>query len=79
MAVAARNRSPRYYWDWGRRVSDLPYRKFCGTAPQNLLMGLEVALGLLGQRFAGADHLAARADRPTPRPRRFANAVLTAP
>ena len=47
MAVAARNAAPRYYWDWARRKSDLPYRKFCGTAPQNLLMGLEAALGLI--------------------------------
>ena len=47
MAIAARNPAPRYYWDWGRRKSDLPYRKFCGTAPQNLLMGLEAALGLI--------------------------------
>ena len=46
-AVAARNGAPRYYWDWSRRKSDLPYRKFCGTAPQNLLMGLEAALGLI--------------------------------
>jgi alanine-glyoxylate transaminase/serine-glyoxylate transaminase/serine-pyruvate transaminase len=49
MAVAARNRAPRFYWDWARRKSDLPYRKFCGTAPQNLLMGLEAALGLVFQ------------------------------
>jgi alanine-glyoxylate transaminase/serine-glyoxylate transaminase/serine-pyruvate transaminase len=47
MAVAGRNHAPRYYWDWGRRKSDLSYRKFCGTAPQNLLMGLEAALGLI--------------------------------
>lgn len=47
LAVAARNAAPRYYWDWGRRKSDLAYRKFCGTAPQNLLMGLEAALGLI--------------------------------
>jgi alanine-glyoxylate transaminase / serine-glyoxylate transaminase / serine-pyruvate transaminase len=38
------NPTPRLYWDWDRRVSDLPYRKFCGTPPENLLMGLEVAL-----------------------------------
>lgn len=47
MVVAGRNLAPRFYWDWGRRKSDLPYRKFCGTAPQNLLMGLEAALGLI--------------------------------
>ena len=47
MAVAGRNAAPRFYWDWKRRKSDLPYRKFCGTAPQNLLMGLDAALDLI--------------------------------
>ncbi len=58
MAVAAASHAPRYYWDWGRRKSDLPYRKFCGTAPQNLLMGLEAALGLIFQE--GLDNVFAR-------------------
>jgi alanine-glyoxylate transaminase / serine-glyoxylate transaminase / serine-pyruvate transaminase len=47
MAVAARNPAPRFYWDWGRRNNELSYRKFCGTPPQGLLMGLEAALGLI--------------------------------
>ncbi|MEP7083803.1 MAG: aminotransferase class V-fold PLP-dependent enzyme [Betaproteobacteria bacterium] len=47
LAIAARNAAPRFYWDWSRRKSELSYRKFCGTAPQNLLMGLEAALGLI--------------------------------
>ena len=47
MAVAERNPNPRFYWDWKRRQSELSYRKFCGTPPQNLLMGLEAALGLI--------------------------------
>jgi alanine-glyoxylate transaminase/serine-glyoxylate transaminase/serine-pyruvate transaminase len=46
-AVAERNPAPRYYWDWVRRKDDLSYRKFCGTPPQNLLFGLEAALGLI--------------------------------
>ena len=46
-AVAERNPSPRFYWDWVRRRNDLSYRKFCGTPPQNLLLGLEAALGLI--------------------------------
>jgi alanine-glyoxylate transaminase / serine-glyoxylate transaminase / serine-pyruvate transaminase len=46
-AVAEGNRSPRYYWDWVRRRNDQSYRKFCGTPPQNLLLGLEAALGLI--------------------------------
>jgi len=46
-AVAEHNRSPRFYWDWVRRKNDQSYRKFCGTPPQNLLLGLEAALGLI--------------------------------
>ncbi|MBP8307285.1 MAG: aminotransferase class V-fold PLP-dependent enzyme, partial [Burkholderiaceae bacterium] len=46
-AVAQRNSAPRFYWDWVRRRSDLSYRKFCGTAPQNLLLGMQAALGLI--------------------------------
>ncbi|MEO6018141.1 MAG: aminotransferase class V-fold PLP-dependent enzyme [Polaromonas sp.] len=58
MAVAARNPAPRFYWDWARRQSPLIYRKFCGTPPQSLLMGLEAALGLV---FAeGVDAIFAR-------------------
>ena len=47
MAVSRRNLTPRFYWDWRLRQSDLSYRKFCGTPPQTLLMGLEAALGLI--------------------------------
>lgn len=47
LAVAQANPAPRFYWDWVRRKSEISYRKFCGTAPQNLLMGLEAALGLI--------------------------------
>lgn len=46
-AVAERNPAPRYYWDWVRRRSDLSYRKFCGTPPQNLLFGMQAALDLI--------------------------------
>ena len=46
-AVAKRNPAPRFYWDWVRRKSDLSYRKFCGTPPQNLLFGLQAALSLI--------------------------------
>jgi len=47
MEAAARNPARRFYWDWARRKSDFGYRKFCGTAPQNLMYGLEAALGLI--------------------------------
>ena len=46
-ALAQRNPAPRFYWDWVRRKHDMSYRKFCGTPPQNLLLGMEVALGLI--------------------------------
>lgn len=46
-ARAQRNPAPRFYWDWVRRKHDLSYRKFCGTPPQNLLLGIEAALGLI--------------------------------
>jgi alanine-glyoxylate transaminase / serine-glyoxylate transaminase / serine-pyruvate transaminase len=48
-AAAQRNPAPRFYWDIVARKSDLSYRKFCGTPPQNLLAALHVALGLLQQ------------------------------
>ncbi len=56
--ASARNPAPRFYWDWQRRKSEVSYRKFCGTAPQNLLMGLAAALGLIEQE--GLDAVLAR-------------------
>jgi len=72
MAVARANPAPRFYWDWVRRQSELSYRKFCGTAPQSLVAGLEAALALLfaegleavferHRRLAGAVHAAVQA------------------
>ncbi|MEO7760589.1 MAG: aminotransferase class V-fold PLP-dependent enzyme, partial [Casimicrobiaceae bacterium] len=58
MEISTRNTTPRFYWDWGRRKSELSYRKFCGTAPQNLLMGVEAALRLIFHE--GLDHVFAR-------------------
>jgi len=54
--LAANNPAPRYYWDWGRRKAEYSYRKFCGTAPQNLLYGLEAALALLDREGMAAVH-----------------------
>ena len=68
-AVSERNPGPRFYWDWRRRKSELSYRKFCGTPPQNLLFGLEAALGLIFQE--GVDQVIARH-------RQLANAVHAA-
>jgi alanine-glyoxylate transaminase/serine-glyoxylate transaminase/serine-pyruvate transaminase len=55
-ALAAKNPAPRYYWDWGRRKAEYSYRKFCGTAPQNLLFGLEAALALIEREGMAAVH-----------------------
>jgi alanine-glyoxylate transaminase/serine-glyoxylate transaminase/serine-pyruvate transaminase len=67
--AAKRNSTPRFYWDWERRRSELGYRKFCGTPPLALLAGMEAALGLIDAeglenvqarhaRLAGAVHAA---------------------
>ena len=47
MEAARRNTTPRFYWDWVRRQSELQYRKFCGTPPLAHLAGLEAALALI--------------------------------
>ncbi|MCM5571160.1 aminotransferase class V-fold PLP-dependent enzyme [Burkholderiaceae bacterium FT117] len=73
-ALARANPTPRFYWDWRRRKDALGYRKFCGTPPQQLLMGLEASLALLSRegmdrvfarhaRLAGAVHAAVSAWR----------------
>ena len=49
LEVCNANPAPRFYWDWRLRKSEFSYRKFCGTPPQTLLMGLEAALGLIFQ------------------------------
>lgn len=72
MNVARANPAPRFYWDWVRRLSELSYRKFCGTAPQTLVAGMQAALDLLfaegleavferHRRLAGAVHAAVHA------------------
>lgn len=56
--VAAKNPGTGFYWNWGRRNSEFSYKKFCGTPPQNLLFGIEAALGLLFEE--GIDAIVAR-------------------
>ena len=56
--IAAKNPSPRFYWDWKRRQAAFSYNKFCGTPPQNLLFGIEAALDLLF--LEGLDQVIAR-------------------
>ena len=69
IAVSKTNPANRFYWDWQRRLESPSYRKFCGTPPQNMLQGLNVAIGLI--RREGLDHVLARH-------RLFANAVHAA-
>ena len=47
LAAAQANPTPRFYWDWERRRSELSYLKFCGTPPLAHLAGLEAALALI--------------------------------
>lgn len=56
--IAANNPATGFYWNWGRRNSEFSYKKFCGTPPQNLLFGIEAALGLLFEE--GIDTIVAR-------------------
>jgi len=58
MDVCNKNPAPRFYWDWRLRKSEFSYRKFCGTPPQNLLMGMEAAFGLIQKE--GAENVFAR-------------------
>lgn len=69
LAVAKANPSHRFYWDWNRRRGAPSYRKFCGTPPQNFLMGLRAAMNLL--ETEGLDQVLARHHR-------FATAVQRA-
>lgn len=54
--LSAANPAPRFYWDWTRRVGEQPYRKFCGTPPLNLMMGLQAGLELLFREGIEAVH-----------------------
>lgn len=47
LQVVRANPAPRFYWDIGRRLDKLSYRKFCGTPPMNLLFGMQAALALI--------------------------------
>ena len=70
MEVSAKNPSHRFYWDWQLRGNNpFSYRKFCGTPPINLLMGLQAALGLIFEE--GVDNVLVRH-------RRLAGAVQAA-
>jgi alanine-glyoxylate transaminase/serine-glyoxylate transaminase/serine-pyruvate transaminase len=56
LALTTKNQAAHYYWSWSRRLSEFSYKKFCGSAPQNMLFGLEAALALIAQEGLGAIH-----------------------
>jgi alanine-glyoxylate transaminase/serine-glyoxylate transaminase/serine-pyruvate transaminase len=58
MQVCEKNPSQRFYWDWLRRRKGPSYSRFCGTAPQNLLFGMEAAFELLARE--GVEQVYAR-------------------
>jgi alanine-glyoxylate transaminase/serine-glyoxylate transaminase/serine-pyruvate transaminase len=73
-ALAASASVPRKqrYWDWGPRLGDEYYTKFCGTMPEHLFFGLRASLDLIREeglpaifarhrRLAGAVHSAVEA------------------
>jgi alanine-glyoxylate transaminase/serine-glyoxylate transaminase/serine-pyruvate transaminase len=70
-AIAVSAALPRHqrYWDWGPRLGDEYYTKFCGTMPEHLFFGLREALDMVAEqglpaivrrhaRIAGAVHRA---------------------
>ena len=55
-ARAEANPEPRFYWDWRLRRSEVSYRKFCGTGPQNIVFALDAAIGLIEQEGIAQVH-----------------------
>lgn len=40
---------PRRYWDWQTRVAGEHYQRFCGTAPEHFVFGLEESLKMIAE------------------------------
>ncbi len=69
LTVARSSKMPRRYWDWEERTRGEHYQRFCGTAPEQMIFGMRVALDLIAAE--GLDAAAARHHR-------LANAVRAA-
>lgn len=41
--------APRRYWDWRTRIAGEHYQRFCGTAPEHQIFGLEEALKMIAE------------------------------
>lgn len=52
------NPAQRFYWNFERRQSEVSYLKFCGTPPEQMLMGMQAAMRLIQQE--GLDNVIAR-------------------
>ena len=53
--------TPRRYWDWVERMGVHHYQRFCGTAPEHLVFGLEESLKMIAEE--GLDATIARHKR----------------
>jgi alanine-glyoxylate transaminase/serine-glyoxylate transaminase/serine-pyruvate transaminase len=69
LQISASLRRHHRYWDWGPRLGDEYYTKFCGTMPEHLFFALREALDIIQEqgmpaifrrhrRLAGAVHRA---------------------
>jgi len=53
--VGLQAKTPRRYWDWIEREKGQHYQRFCGTAPELMIFGLDEALAMLREEtMAGA-------------------------
>ncbi|MEQ8604509.1 MAG: aminotransferase class V-fold PLP-dependent enzyme [Marivibrio sp.] len=53
--VGLQAKTPRRYWDWIEREKGQHYQRFCGTAPELMIFGLDEALAMLREEtLAGA-------------------------
>lgn len=47
LEVSERSRTRQYYWSWSERLKGEHYKRFCGTAPEQLVFALGEALALI--------------------------------
>ena len=54
--VSRRLAGRQRYWDWGPRLGDESYMKFCGTMPEHLFFGLRESLNIIRDEGLPAIH-----------------------
>lgn len=42
-------RLPSFYWSWGERMKTEHYKRFCGTAPEQLVFALEESINMINE------------------------------